>query len=153
MKKILVISALAGILLLSGCKVINDEPNTSSIATTNSNYVIKNVLIEKRDSSLKKVYTSDEFNLYTSGVTVYIVGKDNGNKFFIHDLLKDKKISRDTITEYLEDNVENLLTYKEGGTKLYTAKDYSVLVCNKINGTRDNYYKTKDLHYDETYCN
>ena len=65
MKKILVISALAGILLLSGCKVINDEPNTSSTATTNSNYVIKNVLIEKRDSSLKKVYTSDEFTLYT----------------------------------------------------------------------------------------
>lgn len=127
---------------------------------------IKPLELEKEQMLLeiKKINTCDNKPiLYSEGdIKVYSYCLDSisiykDNKFWeLNDWMKSinqtisTSIEKITSNDYLWDDV---IFYKDGGSKLYTSEKMNILVCKTVSGNNDVYIGDGDMRYELEFCN
>lgn len=96
------------------------------------------------------VYISEEDrNIYTYCLKSVEIN-EKGKYIELRDYYKE----HDDAIEELIKNMENVETYKDGGSKLYVNErnDLAILECKTLDGNNDIYIGPKDMIYEEGFC-
>ncbi len=114
-----------------------------------------------------KDITKKEFDIQSEKLSTYKLMKMIGDRNLFYLGLDEVKIEGDNLLDYLDDHeVEDLkrhfnrvITYKDGGSKLYICDDESkcsknikILFCNTTAGDQDIYVSHGDIDLTSDYC-
>lgn len=106
-------------------------------------------------STITNNETKESYNIYYYGVEATI--QIGNNKY---DLIKSLSSKKTTLKKVLE-TTDKVDVYKDGGSILYRSKlnhysdnnhQYTILLCNTIDGNRDIYIGNKDMEYEDNFC-
>ena len=150
MKKILLIASL--LFLLTGCDIkLSDD---YSVDITNSNSCNK---------KLNKYYSNENQSIYL-GCIDNISLNDNKHNIELNKYLQQKDINLDDTINSIIDKVlgnvslgdGSLVSYRDGGTMIYSKDNYSIITCNTKKGNKDVYILTNDFNINNSdlsgYC-
>ena len=155
MKRLRYLILVISVFLLLGCSLNNNKEKDNNNNKPDDNKV---ELIEvKYNDSIKAIkddctstpvllFEMADYKVYTQCVKSINLKGDILGESNINDFIKElNNISED-----------NILTYKDGGTKLYKGKDMNVIVCNKLLSleltNRDIYFGDSTLILKSNYC-
>lgn len=150
MKKILLILSL--LFLLTGCDIkLSDD---YSVDITNSNSCNK---------KLNKYYTDDKQSIYLGCIdNIYL--KDNKHDVELSKYLKQKEANLNDTVNNIIDKVlgdvslgnGSLISYRDGGTMIYSKNNYTIITCNTKKGNNDIYILTDEFEINNSdlagYC-
>lgn len=150
MKKIIIL--ILTIILLTGCneKKLNNEETINQNNGDHFNISIK----ETRDctNTLTKYYEKGNRKIYLSCLDeVYLISETIKENTLNHYFQNTNK-PYDEVIKNLVKNIDNVDYYSDGGTKEYKTDNYTILVCNTLDGNKDIYIGNKNLRYKSNYC-
>lgn len=148
MKKILFI--FIGLLMITGCREHeleeNNAPDDALILELVKTEGCKNQVTEyyQKTGQDRKVYfvCLDEINIKRKTTETMTL------KYHFDNVYQ----SFDASIEKLINQMELVDMYKDGGSKMYKKDNYRMLVCNKIDGTKDVYFGDNTLEYENDFC-
>lgn len=130
--------------------VINGKYNNEDIPKKNFNIVIE----EESNCNLKlnEYYKKDNRTIFTSCLNeINIENEENKQITLKYHLDNINQFFERSINQLVSDaNVDNIL--KDGGTTIYKKDNYTIILCNTIDGNRDIYIGNKDFKYEQGYC-
>ena len=155
MKKLRYLIILLTVFLLLGCTIGNkkEEENNNKKPDDNKVELIEikyndNLKAIKDDCTTTPVllFEMPDYKVYTQCVKSINLKGDIIGETNINDIIKE--------LNNIDEN--NILTYKDGGTKLYKGKDINVIVCNRLLSleltNKDIYFGDSTLSIKENYC-
>lgn len=158
MKKSIIVIALALLAI-----IIIVIPLTSNDDYKELNDIV-NKISEVRISKIKKEEFRDGFKYQENDKEhkVHYYGIDsvefviNKNEFAMQKLFKEKILTHDILQEYLDNeyNKGNIKreVMRDGETSIYTEDNYSVVICNTLEGNKDIYFGIKDMSLKDNFC-
>lgn len=136
---------------------ILDKFNIKYIKMEKENEVadIKLNVIEPQNCNLKlnEYYKNKDRVIYTACLDeVYVIRKNSDAVMTLkYYLEKAYQTFDDSINKLVSDaTIDSFL--KDGGTKVYKKNNYTIIVCNTIDGNKDIYIGNKDFKYEQGYC-
>ena len=116
---------------------------------------IKINVIESTNCNLKlnEYYKNNDRLIYTACLDeIYLVRKNSDAvmtlKYYLENVYQTFD---DSINELVKDaTIDGVL--KDGGTKIYKKDNYTIIICNTIDGNKDIYIGNKDFKYEQGYC-
>lgn len=97
----------------------------------------------KRQIIDKKTNKTYDYNVYIYNGNVEIV--IDKKTYSLEDALKDNRITMNEIIEKANQEIENPIMYRDGGSVEYHYDDYTIIKLHTIEGNRDVYIGNKDL--------
>lgn len=96
------------------------------------------------------------YNVYTNPYQRLVIKTGTNRYEEIPNLLYSRWMSMNDFINFLEYQVKRKhitkTIYKDGGSILYKAEDFSLLKCNTISGNKDIYISDTSLKYKKAYC-
>ncbi len=139
MKKVLLIISI--LFLLTGCDVkLSDD---YKVDITNSNSC---------NQKLNKYYSNDKQSVYL-GCIDSITLKDDKQDIELNKYLKQKDVNLNTTIDNIINKVlgnvslgnGSLITYRDGGSMIYSKNDYIIITCDTPKDNNDVYILTNDF--------
>lgn len=116
---------------------------------------IKLNVIELQNCNLKlnEYYKNNDRVIYTTCLDeVYVIRKNSDAVMTLkYYLEKAYQTVNDSINKLVSD-MEVISMLKDGGTKIYKKDNYTIILCNTIDGNKDVYIGNKDFKYEQGYC-
>lgn len=131
--------------------VINDDKLNDESVTKD----FKIIIDEKENCNLKlnEYYKYGDRTVYTTCLDeIYLQRKNSDAIITLKYHLENVNQTFDrSINQLVSDaTIDNVL--KDGGTTIYKKDNYTIIVCNTINGNKDIYLGNKDFKYEKGYC-
>ncbi|MBQ3020695.1 MAG: hypothetical protein IJD92_00545 [Bacilli bacterium] len=121
--------------------------------TYNKNYKLNIVEEDNCNLKLNEYYKYEDRTVYTVCLNeIYLERKNSDGiitlKYHLENVNQtfDRSIN-ELVTDAIIDSV-----LRDGGTTIYKKDNYTVIVCNTIDGNKDIYIGNKDLKYEQGYC-
>lgn len=158
MKKsiIVIVLALLALIIIMIPLTSNDEyKGLSDIVTKISEVRVSKIKKEKFKKAFKYKENDKEYKVYYYGIdgVEFIINK---NEFDMKKLFKEKILTRETLQEYLNNEYDKgtleKIVARDGGTNIYTSDNYSVAICNTIDGNKDIYFGIKEMSIKDDFC-
>lgn len=103
---------------------------------------------EECDNNAQLYYNNGDINIYSYCLDKINVSKNN-NKIELKEYLKTDS---DAIDFIISEFTEELSSYYDGGTILYSGTDFNILKCHTLDGNNDIYIGTEDMSYINSFC-
>jgi len=134
-----------------------DKFNIEYIKMEKENEVadIKLNVVEPQNCNLKlnEYYKNNDRVIYTSCFDeIYVIRKNSDAVMTLKYYLEKVYQTFDDSINKLVSDMEVVSMLKDGGTKVYKKDNYTIIVCNTINGNKDVYIGNKDFKYEQGYC-
>jgi len=134
-----------------------DKFNIEYIKMEKENEVadIKLNVVEPQNCNLKlnEYYKNNDRVIYTSCFDeIYVLRKNSDAVMTLKYYLEKVYQTFDDSINKLVSDMEVVSMLKDGGTKVYKKDNYTIIVCNTINGNKDVYIGNKDFKYEQGYC-
>ncbi len=126
---------------------------------------LKDNKTEKFDFYLYKpeIHNDIRFNIYYENKDrkIYLAGnigefyiKEQENNVTLKNYLSTTFQTFDDGIKHITDKLDQVQTYRDGGTKVYKSKDKDItfIACNKINGNKNIYIGDYSLEFEEDLC-
>jgi len=116
---------------------------------------IKLNVVEPQNCNLKlnEYYKNNDRVIYTSCFDeIYVLRKNSDAVMTLKYYLEKVYQTFDDSINKLVSDMEVVSMLKDGGTKVYKKDNYTIIVCNTINGNKDVYIGNKDFKYEQGYC-
>lgn len=116
---------------------------------------IKFNIIETKNCNfrLNEYYKNNDRTIYTSCLDEIYVIRPNS------DAVVTLKYYLENVYQTLDDSIKQLVKdatidkeLKDGGTKIYKKDNYTVILCNTVNGNKDIYIGNEQFKYEQGYC-
>lgn len=153
---ILAVSLLAIIIIIIPLSSNDDYKNLNDIIDKISEVRVSKVKKEEFKDGFKYEENEKKHQAHYYGIdsVEFVI---NRNEFTMQKLFKDKLLTHDILQEYLDNehskgNIEKNTLY-DGGTNIYTQDNYSVVICNTLDGNRDIYFGIKEMSLKDDFCN
>jgi len=150
MKKI--ISIIITILLLSGCNKRN-LPEEGIIE--NNNQKDFNLYLTPKvncNNQVTEYLTIENRKVYFVCIDeIYLKREDTKDMTLKYHLQNVYQAFDDSIKEIVSD-IDDIYYLKDGGTKIYKHNEYTIIVCNTLDGNRDVYFGNSSFDYQREYC-
>ena len=116
---------------------------------------IKLNVVEPQNCNLKlnEYYKNNDRVIYTSCFDeIYVIRKNSDAVMTLKYHLENVNQTFDRSISELVSDIEVVSMLKDGGTKVYKKDNYTIIVCNTIDGNKDVYIGNKDFKYEQGYC-
>ena len=111
--------------------------------------------INVKKGKIKKLLTFNDRSIYGSKNNITLYDKED-NEYELIKALDSDLFNIQQIFDYLTYETEKgnvtVETLKDGGTSIYSGKDYTVIVCHTLDDNNDIYFGDSSLKYKESYC-
>ena len=129
---------------------IDNEKMINQNSSDNFNINIKET--EDCTNTLTKYYEQKEHKIYLSCLDEVYLKSENIKENTLNYYLQNTNKTFDEVIKNLVKNIDNVDYYSDGGTKIYKKDNFTILVCNTLDGNKDIYIGNKDLRYKSNYC-
>lgn len=111
--------------------------------------------INVKKGKIKKLITLNDRSIYGSKNSITLYDKGD-NEYELIKALDSDIFNIQQIFDYLTYETEKgnvtVETLKDGGTSIYSGKDYTVIACHTLDDNNDIYFGDSSLKYKESYC-
>ena len=150
MKKIILVITI--ILLLTGCNERTLPKEEEIDETSNKNYTLEITKTPSCKDQIKEYHQQDNRTIYFVCIDEITLKRKNAKDMTLkYHLQKVNQTFDDSIKQLVSD-IDDIEYLKDGGTKIYKHKDYTIILCNKIDGNKDIYIGNPNMEYKENYC-
>ena len=119
---------------------------------TNKDFKISIVEEENCNLKLNEYYKYTVRTIYTSCLKEIYLERDNNKKMTLKYHLENVNQSFDRSIKQLISDATIHSYLKDGGTKIYKKDDYTIIICNTIEGNKDIYIGNKEFKYEQEFC-
>lgn len=150
MKKIILVITI--ILLLTGCNERTLPRKEKIEESSNKNYTLEITRTPNCKDEIKEYHHQDNRTIYFVCIDEIILkrktAKDMTLKYHLQNV---NQTFSDSIKQLVSD-IDDIEYLKDGGTKIYKHKEYTIILCNTIEGNKDIYIGNANMEYKENYC-
>lgn len=150
MKKLILVITI--ILLLTGCNERLLPKEETIEETSNKNFTLELTKIKNCKNEIKEYHQQDNRTIYFVCLDEIILKRKNAKDMTLKYHFQNVNQTFDDSIKQLVSDIDDIEYLKDGGTKIYKHKEYTIIVCNTIDGNKDIYIGNKNMNYEETYC-
>lgn len=150
MKKIILVITI--ILLLTGCNERTLSKEELIEETSNKYYTLELTETKNCKDEIKNYHQQDNRNIYFVCLDEITLKRKNIKDMTLkYHFQNVNQTFNDSIKQLVSD-IDDIEYLKDGGTKIYKHKEYTIILCNTIDGNKDIYIGNNNMEYKETYC-
>lgn len=116
-------------------------------------YEISYDIIENCDGNINKLYSYEEYNVYTYCISNLDISINN-KKISLYNALNNNLITLKDIIKRLDNSEQE--RYKDGGSIIYKTPNYNILSCHSIKGKNlfntDFILGNNKMEYEDNFC-
>lgn len=151
MKKIILVCL--SLLLLSGC----NERNLPEEEIIEDNFITKDFTLNLTKivgctNQVKEYYNYQDRTVHFVCIDEIYLKRKNTKDMTLKYHFQNVNQSFDTSIKEIVSDIDDIEYLKDGGTKIYKHNEYTIIVCNTLDGNTDIYFGTPSLEYNQEYC-
>ena len=119
----------------------------------NKNYKLSIIEANNCNLKLNEYYKYEDRKVYTTCLDEIYLQRENSDAIItLKYHLENVNQTFDRSISQLVSDMEVVSMLKDGGTTIYKKDNYTIILCNTIDGNKDIYIGNKDFKYEQGYC-
>lgn len=116
-------------------------------------YILNPKEEENCNLKINEYYKYNDRTIYTACLKeIYVQRKNSDGILTLKKYLSDIDQPFDRSVNELVSDMQIISTLKDGGTTTYRKDNYTIILCNTIEGNKDIYIGNKYFKYEQGYC-